>query len=231
MSAAVVRFFNRPDPLEEQDRAQLEALAALFKEIKASGGKAPARAVRRVVDTFDWASWSSEMADLLDGPLRDIMHDQAQRTADDHDETFDPDDPFVKRTFTDYVGSRIKQLSDTTKEEVSNLIRTVVEENGAESVTELGDLVRDKVRETFEGYADWRADRIARTESANLYNVGTLLAARQMGFTHVEVTDGDEDEACAAANGQVWTLAQALAEPTAHPNCERSFAPVDQNDE
>ena len=214
----------------KDETEQLAALAALFIEMKAGAGKVPVRSIRRVVESFDWAGWSAEMADLLDGPLRDILNEQAERTAELYGETFDPADPFVKRFFSEYVGDRIKQLDATTKEEVSDLIRTVVDENGAESATALGDLIRDRVREKFEGYADWRADRIARTETAQLYNVGTVLAARQMGFTHVEVSDGDEDEDCAAANGQIWTLAQALANPTAHPNCERSFAPIEHED-
>jgi hypothetical protein len=212
-------------------KALSEAITTALAETKAAGGKLPARSLARIVDSFDWDAWSVEMADLLDGPLRDIMNTQATRTAENLGETFDPDDPFVKRTFTEYVGARIKQLDATTKEEVSELIRSVVEESGAESTLALGDLVRDQMLEKFEEYADYRADRIARTETANLYNVGTILASRQMGFTHVEVFDGDEDEECSAANGQIWTLAQALANPTAHPNCERSFAPVDADEE
>lgn len=214
------------------DLTLLAALSDALREVKAGAGKGKisAATLGRIVDSFDWGAWSVEMSDLLDGPLRDILNAQAKTIAEAHGEVWDPHDPFVKKTFTAYVGERIKQLDDTTREEVSNLIRTRVEDSGAETVGKLGDEIRDAVQEKFAGYADWRADRIARTETANLYNVGTLLAARQMGFTHVEVSDGDEDAECAAANGQIWTLAQALANPTAHPNCERSFAPVEDPD-
>ena len=61
-------------------------------------------------------------------------------------------------------------------------------------------------------------------------NHGTVVASRQAGVTHVEVSDGDDDEACAHANGQVWTLEEALANPVAHPNCTRSFSPVEDPD-
>jgi hypothetical protein len=56
------------------------------------------------------------------------------------------------------------------------------------------------------------------------------LPTSQAGVTHVEVSDGDDDDDCADADGQVWTLEEALANPIAHPNCVRSFAPADEGD-
>lgn len=78
----------------------------------------------------------------------------------------------------------------------------------------------------FDDYADWRLDRIARTETAAAYNIGSIHQYREAGFTQVLVTDGTGDEVCAAANGKVWTLEMALDDPLGHPNCTRDWEVV-----
>jgi hypothetical protein len=44
------------------------------------------------------------------------------------------------------------------------------------------------------------------------------------------VLDGEEfDEECAAANGQTWSIAQAMANTLQHPRCQRGFLPLGAN--
>jgi hypothetical protein len=57
-------------------------------------------------------------------------------------------------------------------------------------------------------------------------NVGAILSYREAGLEKVEVLDGDGDDICAEADGQIWTLEQAEANPLGHPGCTRSFAPI-----
>lgn len=75
-----------------------------------------------------------------------------------------------------------------------------------------------------------RAQVIARTEGANAANVATLEAARTMPETnHVQIFDdrtGFGDTACVEANGTVVTIDEADAIGLAHPNCTRSFVPI-----
>lgn len=72
-----------------------------------------------------------------------------------------------------------------------------------------------------------RAEMIARSETAMAYNRGTIGGYRESGVVdEVLVVDGtDSDDECAEANGQIWTLEEADANPTAHPNCTREFRP------
>jgi hypothetical protein len=98
------------------------------------------------------------------------------------------------------------------------------------SASQLQELVLDTVREKFEDYEAFRALRIARTESAIAYNHGGVLGGLQAGFKHFEVFDGTDDEICAQANGQIWTAAQCLRDPIGHPNCVRSFGPIDESE-
>lgn len=124
----------------------------------------------------------------------------------------------------------------------------------AEKVTRINDTTRKAIGETVEeglrrgypitrianGYADEgypgiagvfaeasaaRAETIARTESALIYNAAATAGYRTAGVTHVVVLDGTGDTKCAAANGSRWTIEQSEMDPIAHPNCIRSFAP------
>lgn len=78
----------------------------------------------------------------------------------------------------------------------------------------------------FEQARGYRAEMIAATETALAYNLSSTAAYRDGGMEQVEVSDGDGDDECAAADGQVWTLDEAEANPLQHPNCRRQFLPL-----
>jgi hypothetical protein len=178
-----------------------------------------------LVDKFDWSAYHASTEKTLLKAFGEIVAIQGSRGAAVAGASFNIDDPFVQKSLTGYIGDRIVSLDETTKENVKGMIRSILDEGGA-SVENLGDVIGEKVRERFDGFADWRADRIARSETAIAYNYGNTLGYSQAGVTHVQVSDGDGDEACKAANGQVWTIEQALANPIEHPGCERDFSPI-----
>jgi hypothetical protein len=71
-----------------------------------------------------------------------------------------------------------------------------------------------------------------RTHVATILNVGHINKALEMGSLYVKVFDGgpgDVDEPCQRANGQIWHVSHAIAEPLEHPNCRRSFAALDKD--
>lgn len=180
-----------------------------------------------VIDAFDWDSWNEALKGDYADLAGNIVRTQGLRAAAEAGlDQFHFDDPFVQRHFTGHVGDLITSVDATTRDAVKEIIRSAVESDEGLTATELGDRILDRVRETFEGYADWRADTIARTETSDLYNLGNLGGYHQAGITKVLVSDGDNDEECAAADGQVWELEYALANRLAHPNCERDFSPI-----
>lgn len=76
-------------------------------------------------------------------------------------------------------------------------------------------------------FAPSRARTIARTELGYATQYAAVDTYRASGLvTHVTVHDGTDDGACAAANGQTWTLEEARGRPLEHPQCTRAFAPV-----
>lgn len=210
-------------------KALADTLAALVLEVKA--GRSPAKRLLDAVDQFDWDAYNARTEKVLRKEYTRVLHDSAKRTAQALDISFRVDDPWVQRQLTEYIGERIVELNKTTIKEVKTLIQSVLDDEGAGTTNALGDQIRDLVREKFAGYEDWRADRIARTETAIAYNNGTAFACRQAGIKKVEVSDGDDDEDCAAVDGTIQTLEWAMKNPIAHPNCTRAFSPVDEEDE
>lgn len=182
-----------------------------------------AKQLRAMVKAFDWAAWETEVAKKMTPVYRDLVKASAASTAEQSGATFDLSDPFVQEHMTTYMGERITQLSRTTQRDVSRLLQRALRDGKDLSIADLRDRILDRVRETYDGYESWRALRIARTESAIGYNHGATLGSAQSGFDRVVVTDGTDDEACRQANGQVWTITQALNDPLAHPNCTRAF--------
>ena len=119
------------------------------------------------------------------------------------------------------------QLDATTRTEVAAAIQAAFDSSGTGvSVQELNTLVLDTVQQKFKGYEQYRALRIARSESAIAGNHGNIFGFAQAGVSEVDVLDGTGDEICSAANGQRWTLRKALEHPIGHPNCQRSMNPV-----
>jgi hypothetical protein len=178
------------------------------------------------LETFPWKTWGDKFGDGYEPLARDLVQTAGEMGADRVDaDPFSVDDPFVSEFMSDYVGERIVQLNDVTRDRVSTLVRNVFANGGQQTPFELGNKVLDVVREQFDGYSKWRADRIARTEGAILNNIGNILGYKGGGVETVTVEDGDDDEECAAANGQEWTLEEALSDPLAHPNCTRNFEP------
>lgn len=182
--------------------------------------------LNELVEMFDWNAWSAQLRTGLTQLVRDIVLAQGDAAAALVGGTFDRRDPFVSWTMTNYVGERIVSLEQTTRQDVTDLIRkTIAETQKPGTPFSLGTEIADKIRERFADYRRWRADRIARTETAIAYNYGSVLGWKQSGVTQVRVLDGDCD-ICKLINGQIWTLDEALRRPVEHPNCERSFEPI-----
>lgn len=182
-----------------------------------------------MVADFDWEAGQKELAPDFTAWHTDLLTGTAKETARKYGDagvTFDAKDPHTTQFMKEYVGERITQLSDTSKEDVSEaIVRAVRDADPGLSTSDFRDLVLDTVREKYEGYESWRALRIARTETSIAYNHGTIFGGQTAGFENFEVIDGDDDEECAAADGDIWTAAQCLDNPVQHPNCVRNFVP------
>jgi HK97 family phage portal protein len=142
------------------------------------------------------------------------------------DSKWEEANPYVQRQ-RQQIAAKVTRINDTTRSALGEIL-SVAAERGY-SVRQIAQGVPKEnfpgVQGVF-GASDARAETIARTESAFIFNGATTAAYREAGLSQVYVLDGETDEECAAANGSTWSMEQAELEPVAHPNCVRSFAPV-----
>ena len=119
------------------------------------------------------------------------------------------------------AGRQIKTVSQTIVKDIRVALLAGIRDGL--SPRDLGKLIEDKMTMDKE----YRAERIARTESMRILNQAQMESYRESGITQVIAVDGDEDEECAARNGNTYTLAEAEAENLReHPNGTLSWDPV-----
>lgn len=126
------------------------------------------------------------------------------------------------------LAAKVTRVNDTTRQAIGGQVDVGLARGY--SVTQIANGVAADAYPGIVGIFDqasrYRAEMIARSETAMVYNDTASAGYRDAGITQVEVIDGTGDPDCEEANGQVWTLDEAEASPIAHPNCVRAFAPI-----
>jgi portal protein len=125
----------------------------------------------------------------------------------------------VEQAIRQSVGKRIKGINDTTRDAVADVIAQGFDDGL--SPAEIGDLIVGAT-----AFDASRAELIARTETALVYNESAIRSYGEFGVTEVQAIDGDEfDETCRERNGQVFSIEDAMNEED-HPNGTLDWAPV-----
>lgn len=167
----------------------------------------------------DWDAFGEDAAGTMMTyykQLFQLAHDEAGNLLTDLVD-FDLSNPNIKKTL-DSLATNIKGITDTMKDEVRALTDQATEEGW--STKQLADAIREKGVTSSVS----RASTIARSETREAYNQGSILAYESAGVEKVQALDSDNDEECAARDGQIYTLEEAAAiQP--HPNCVLAFAP------
>lgn len=126
------------------------------------------------------------------------------------------------------LGERVKDINETTRKLLAQEISDGL--NAGYSTEQIIEGVEADgyagVKGLFSNWENDRAKTVGRTESAIGYNLGSLGYYEQAGVIFVRVHDGDFDEKCEAADGQIWTVREAADHPIEHPNCIRGFDPI-----
>jgi hypothetical protein len=182
--------------------------------------------LQAMVDGFPWAQYQDTLRPGLTQVARDIVLVGGEAGALAAGGTWSDDNPFVSKFVNGYVGERIVAIDDTTKAIVVNTLKDIYENAEDDTtVTEIASAVSNAVLDAFETMEGYRSLMIARTETAILTNNGKNMGYSAAGVSEVDVLDGTDDEECESANGDVWSVEDAMDDPIAHPNCVRAFAP------
>jgi len=142
---------------------------------------------------------------------------------------FDMTDPTVTKILAG-AGARAKDINATTLQALRDALQYASDEGWGIDQLVRGDAeagvrgLREIVDETYSG----RARTIARTELGEAQNLASVSRYEEAGVDKVLILDNgkdDDDEACAIANGQVWSVAYFKSHSLEHPNCTRAGAP------
>jgi hypothetical protein len=138
----------------------------------------------------------------------------------------------LTKTIRDLIGHRVKGITADSKEALRNTIAQGIDDGVHPSV------IAKRMQDQLNGWAGLedltrsRAYTIARTETANAYNLGAIEGYRQTGIvSQIRVIDAptcgwtyhDDPD---TADGKIVTLDEAARQPISHPNCVRAFAPI-----
>lgn len=151
----------------------------------------------------------------------------AQRTVNEIADMF-ATAPAEIRGIVEEIGAKIVGVNQTTRDRIAKQIAEGVRRGY--SVQQIAAGVPDEnylgIQGVFDSATESRALTIARTETATIYNLSALSGFEQIGVVRVEVLDGEHDEACKQARGQIWSVTYARSHALEHPNCIRQFVPI-----
>jgi phage portal protein BeeE len=215
------------DNLAPKMKRDIQAfLAAQQKEVTAKVRANAAHLTAQPNDARVWwnqSDWDKRLAKVLTPYATEIANISAQRAEGMLK-------PHGKAAFDDLVGNkvlqkllsrvglRIKGINETTRDKIAAAIKEGIE--AGDGAAQLGDRV-----EAAAAFDEYRAELIARTESAQALNESQIETFREYGVEKVVAIDGDEDEECAARDGQEFDLDDALAIQD-HPNGTLDWSPV-----
>lgn len=135
----------------------------------------------------------------------------------------------VEQEIRDAILSHAEGINETTRDRLKEQIEEGVRRNYSVAQIANGNPAEDfdGIAGVFDDATTGRAGTIARTETATLFNLADVEHMAELGHVdEVEVLDGHGDEECLAADGQIWSIAEAKARVLGHPNCVRTFVAI-----
>ena len=124
-----------------------------------------------------------------------------------------------------YRPDGVKGITDNLKQEIVQKVSDAVEKGKDRREVEA------VIRESIDFWRQGHSETVAMTEAVHAYNEGTLAVFDSAGIENVLVYDGeDHDDACADANGRVWTIEQARERRLEHPRCRRAFIALESTE-
>lgn len=121
----------------------------------------------------------------------------------------DIDEDKMTSWLDDQTGKLIRNTHDTVKDEMHEFLVSRIRDGQSPQEIAKG------VREHFEDFPGWKATRVARSETRDAHNIGTLLTGEAAGLKWTKATDGETfDQDCKDRNGKLYTIREAFKEVT-----------------
>ena len=221
-----------------------QLMSMLLENLKSKSGRTEFRKSRKTKAANDLVrllfSNYKDWVGLIFNATKDGMTTVMEQSGKDAlaevgvDMTFDLQNPRALDYLNQHAMENATSYTDTMKEDIALEVQQGVEEG--QSV----DQIAGTLGEFFDGQSDYRAERLARTETIDAYAQGNLEGYRQSGvvtgkewlFDGGDCTSGEcpdnEDDGTIALDDNFSSGDDA---PPAHPNCECALQPVTESDE
>jgi hypothetical protein len=194
----------------------------------------------KIAKGYKVPTWNAVAMKLLGDNLVNIYLDSADEAAAEISFKAESGDFFqtlannyMRDRTADLVGKRVLadgsvidnpnpkfSIEESTRDMLKSDLETYMHEG--QTPAEIAKNIQDSY-----AFSETRAETIARTETGNCWNNAGLDTCEAGGGDKVTVFDGDYDDACQTADGQIWTIAYARDNALSHPNCVRSFGWAD----
>lgn len=194
---------------------------SLFFAGRARNRRAATRAANKILREWEINSKRLDQATKQSRQIAERMIKRAAQIAGVRS-TLEADtyDDFLNKQ----IGRLVKSVSGTTKKNLRSFLVNAIMDG--QSVTQIA----DGIREHFDEFPNYRADRIARSETRDAFNAGTLIAAKDNGLKYVRAKDaqkGPTDEYCEQRDGKLFTIREAWKEiDKTHPNDTLELRPI-----
>lgn len=206
--------------------------AWVSKKIKGVGKKGIEQDYFEVtVDSDEWRMWLEKLGDPVTEHALNALIIGAN---DSFEELGLPNSKFslteeAKAWIKEYVAKEIKFVDDYTRGAIRDMVYAGTENR-------LGsDAIASQILQTFDEFSAYRAERIARTETASSYSQGTLFGYKESGLVKQvywkTAGDGKVSDLCRAneAQGPIKigsVFSSGNQTPPSHPNCRCVLIPV-----
>lgn len=181
-----------------------------------------------ILKEYQSSTFNSELKQMMNDIIMQIYVDASQNAQAELTGSFVRDPKFHEYAQS-YAKDRTAELVGTGKNPAYSIDQSTRDmlRSDLTDMIDQGMTPAEIASELENNYAfsETRSMMISRTETGFAYNRGTLKMYDESNVKLVYVTDGDYDEDCRAANGQVWGVDYASINALQHPNCVRTFAP------
>lgn len=183
------------------------------------------KAANKLLD--GWAENSKRLQRLTDSS-QNIITRLVKRSVDRTKRDFNITAEIVADRYQAWIeqqtGKLIKSVHGTVRDELQQFLVNQIRDGKTSSEIAL------EIQQHFDGFDEYKSNRIARSEVRDAMNAGTLIASEEGGHKYVQATDGTEfDVECRNRNEKIFTLKEAWREMTSsrtHPNCTLGFRPL-----
>lgn len=203
------------DPLKKELKKYFEAQELeVIKNLKKEMGE------KALSDVFDMDKSVSLGISLITPFIREYLNQAGKNTGEVTGQTFDKEDPAIKKFTEKRAELFAKEINTTTKDKVLETVKA-----GREAGKTI-DEISDDVADIYSIAKGSRSNMIARTEASASANEGSKIAYIQAGIEKWEwmvVDPNDED--CKGNEGVIVNIGDEFPDgsvqpPDPHPNCE-----------